>query len=145
MWAFHRLYKKIKSKQQTDGEKKEQSNTDLELQNAGKWSLTLLSILCVFVMCDYHKNSVKILNSYQRCWIIWSSSSRLMSLFLTPYHPPTVLDPHLRTDWPAPSLGLECLTLCSIVLLLTDQHPSSFFSGLAGFCRHSFLCSLVPK
>ena len=121
---------------------------DSELQNTERWSLILLSILCVFVMCYYHKNSVKILNSYQKCWIIWSSSSLLMSLFLTPYHPPTVLDPHLRTDWPAPSLGLVFLILFFGVSLLTDQHPSSlFFSFLLVLQVHAgtALCGLHTK
>ena len=64
-----------------------------------------------------------------------SSGHRLycsVSSFLTPYRPPTALDPCLRADWPSLRLGLESLTLCSGVSLLTDQRHSSFPSSLAG-------------
>ena len=99
----------------------------------------------------YRYNSAKIIHSYlHRLYCSVSS-------FLTPYRPPTDLDPHLRADWPAPHHLTDqlriidwpaphhLLTFCFGVSLLTDQLPSSFSSGLVGFNGRSSLCGLRAK
>ena len=82
--------------------------------------MALLSIP-VCVMCGYRENSAKILLSYQRCWLIWSSS-----LFLTLYRLPTALDRHLRNDWPVPRLGLVLSDSLLRSPTPNRQRPSSF-------------------
>ena len=69
-------------KQQTErGRKKRQTRIQnskmLESEVCG-----IFSTLCVF-MCGYRENSAKIQNSHQKCWPIWSSSSRLDVQFPT--------------------------------------------------------------
>ena len=52
--------------QRVEGRK--QTDTDLEQQNAGRWSWHFLTFsLCMY---GYRKNSAKIWHSYQRCWLI---------------------------------------------------------------------------
>ena len=114
---------------------KEETNTDSELQNAGRWIRHFL----IFFECTYgyRDNSAKILHSYQRYWLI--SSHRLhrsLSSFLIP--------------------NSDCsgyLTLCSRVSLLTDWFGVSLLIDfilpplfrLVGFRRHSSLCCLRAK
>ena len=101
--------------------------------------LALFRILCVFVMCGYHENSAKILHNYQRCWLIWSSSSllRVFILYSTPHQLvwAHVLEP---TDQPR-VLGLNLWLSASKSYSWLDQRPSSFFfsPGLACSRRHS--------
>ena len=58
---------KIKNKQTNRGWK-EKTNIDPELQKAGSWSWHFLTFsVCLYGYCG---NCVKILHSYQRCWLI---------------------------------------------------------------------------
>ena len=117
---FHRLYKN-KTKQQTEGERKKQTKRGFRTAKRRKVKLELCNILCVYVH-GYRENSTKILHSNKRCWLISAHRLRCsVSSFLTPNRSPTILDPRLRADWPAPRLGLESLTLCSRVSLLTPN------------------------
>ena len=135
---------KIKIKQQTEDGRKKQTNTDSEQQNTGRWSMHFFAF-CVYLLCVAITRTQK--KSYTATKDADSSGHHFhcsVSSFLTPYHPPTALDPRLRADWPAPHLGLKSLTLRSS---LTPNWLTSFVlsSGLAGFHRHSSLRGLHTK
>ena len=73
-------------------------------------------------MSGYHKNSMKILHSNPKCWLLWSSSS-LLCVF--------VLDCQLQS--PTPKWPLRSLTpdwLMSFVLLFTGFCGDSSLGGL---------------
>ena len=51
VWAYFTGCTKIKTKQQTEGERKKQTNTDSELQNAGGWRWHFLTFfVCKFMV-----------------------------------------------------------------------------------------------
>ena len=121
---------KKNNKQQTVGGRKKQTNRNLELQKTGKWSW-YFSILFMYAH-GYRKNSVKILHSYQICWLI-SSLSSLLSVLTS------CSRVSLPTDCPRVSLLIDCPfapKLMSFVLLSSD---------LAGFRGHNSLCGLHTK
>ena len=112
----------IKIKQQTESGRKKQKNSGSELQNTGRWSWHVF----VIYVCSW-----LITHNYQRCWLIWSSSSLLWTHFLEP-------------------------TLCSVswawlfYYLLRSLIPKwlTFFvlsSGIAGFRGHGSVCDLCAK
>ena len=98
---------------------------DLELKR-WKVKLAFLAFLYVF-MCGYHEISTKILHSYQKCWLLWSSS-QLLHVFV-PDFPTLCFGVSLLTE----CFGVSLLTECFGVSFLTDWRPSSFFSILQVF------------
>ena len=145
---FHRLNKYPPPKKTTNrGRKKKQTNMDSEQQNVRRWNLALFRILHVFVICDYHENSVKIRHGYQKCRLISGHCLHSsVSFFLTAklsILALTALNPCLRADCQLHILGLNVWLLW--FSLLTWPIFLVLSSSLAGSHGHNSLCQMRQR
>ena len=132
-------------KQRTEGGRKKQKITDLELQYAGRGSLAPFKHSCMHLCTAISRTQRKSFTATKDADLSDHCLHCSLSSFLTPYYLPTALDPRLRADWPAPRLGLEMSDSRLRSFVTVSQRPSSFFSGLVRLRGPSSLCDLRAK